>query len=100
LEKLADTYIEQIHQTTGVDLKGRTITRTLFGPGDFSSKYNAWQSTMLGPSHRLTQSAFFRTPNKSKKVSNLYYVGASTVPGIGVPMCLISAELVHKRIVG
>lgn len=100
LEKLADTYLEQIHQTTGVDLKGRTITRTLFGPGNFSSKYNAWQSTMLGPSHRLTQSAFFRTPNKSKKVANLYYVGASTVPGIGVPMCLISAELVHKRIVG
>ncbi len=100
LETLADVYLEQIRQTTGVDLKGRAITRTLFGPEDFSSKYNAWQSTMLGPSHKLTQSAFFRTPNKSKKVSNLYYVGASTVPGIGVPMCLISAELVHKRIVG
>lgn len=98
LEKLADTYLEQIHKTTGVDLKSRTISRTLFGPNDFDEKYNSWQSSMLGPSHKLTQSAFFRTPNKSKKVKNLYYVGASTVPGVGVPMCLIGAQLVHERI--
>lgn len=97
-ETLADSYLEQIRASTGVDLKARTITRTLFGPNDFSAKYNAWQSTMLGPSHKLAQSAFFRTPNKSKKVKNLYYVGASTVPGIGVPMCLISAQLVAERI--
>lgn len=97
-ETLADEYLEQIHQATGVDLKERTLTRTLFGPNDFKEKYNSWQSSMLGPSHRLSQSAFFRTPNVSKKVKNLYYVGAGTVPGIGVPMCLISAELVTQRI--
>lgn len=97
-EILADTYLEQIKETTGVDLAGRTVSRTLFGPDDFSDKFNAWQSTMLGPSHRLSQSAFLRTANKSKKVSGLYYVGAGTVPGIGVPMCLIGAELVHERI--
>jgi phytoene dehydrogenase-like protein len=51
-------------------------------------------------SHRLTQSAFWRTPNRSKKLKNLYYVGANTLPGIGLPMCLIGAELVYKRIVG
>jgi phytoene dehydrogenase-like protein len=55
---------------------------------------------MLGQSHLLQQSAFFRTPNKSKKLPNLYYVGGSTTPGIGLPMCLIGAELVYKRIVG
>ena len=98
LEKLADGFLEQIRQTTSVDLKSRTVSRTLFGPNDFKAKYNSWQSSMLGPSHKLTQSAFFRTPNKSKKVKNLYYVGASTVPGVGVPMCLIGAQLVHERI--
>jgi phytoene desaturase len=98
LDTIADGYLEQIKSMAGVDLQERTITRTLFGPNDFASKYNSWQSSMLGPSHRLSQSAFFRTPNRSKKVRGLYYVGASTVPGIGVPMCLISAELVVKRI--
>ena len=97
-EELADTYLAQIKATTGVDLKQRTISRTLFGPNDFSEVYNSWQSSMLGPSHKLSQSAFFRTPNKSKRVKGLYYVGASTTPGIGVPMCLISAELVRDRI--
>jgi len=97
-EALADEYLEQIKGKTGVDLKARLRCRTLFGPNQFSEKYNAWQSTMLGPSHTLFQSALFRTPNRSKKIHNLFYVGASTVPGIGVPMCLISAELVRERI--
>jgi phytoene desaturase len=98
LEKLADRYLRQIQAMTGVDIASRIVTRKLFGPNDFQHEYNAWQGSMLGPSHLLTQSAFFRTPNKSKRVRNLYYVGAGTVPGVGVPMCLISAELVHKRI--
>lgn len=98
LEKLADAYLEQIRATTGVDLASRTVVRRLFGPQDFKDSYNSWQNSMLGPSHLLSQSAFFRTPNVSKKLTNLYYVGAGTVPGVGVPMCLIGAELVQKRI--
>ena len=37
---------------------------------------------------------------KVKKVSNLFFVGGSTIPGIGLPMCLISAELAFERITG
>ena len=55
---------------------------------------------MLGPSHILRQSAMFRPQNRSKRVDGLYYAGATTAPGVGVPMCLISAELVLKRIRG
>ena len=98
--ELTDHYLQQIKTVTGVDLASRIITKTHFGPNDFKTKYNSWQSSMLGPSHKLWQSAFFRTPNKSKKLSNLYYVGAGTVPGVGVPMCLISAELIYKRLAG
>jgi phytoene dehydrogenase-like protein len=85
---------------TGVDLASRTITSSTFGPNDFATKYYSWQSSMLGQSHKLTQSAFFRTRNVSKKVKNLYYVGGNTMPGIGLPMCLISAELIYKRLAG
>lgn len=99
-KELTAHYLEQIKVMTGVDLASRIISQTSFGPDDFKTKYNSWQSSMLGPSHKLSQSAFFRTPNKSKKVSNLYYVGSGTVPGIGVPMCLISAELIYKRLAG
>jgi len=98
--ELTSHYFSQIKTMTGVDLESRIVSKTVFGPNDFKTEYNSWQSSMLGPSHKLSQSAFFRTPNKSKKVANLYYVGSGTVPGIGVPMCLISAELIYKRFAG
>ena len=56
--------------------------------------------TALGLSHRLTQSAFLRPRNKSKRLDNLYYAGGNTVPGIGLPMCLISAEVLLKNLRG
>ena len=99
-KELADYYLEQIEAMTGVSLKNNLLVKELFGPDDFKTKYHAWQSSMLGQSHLLNQSAFFRTPNVSKKVKNLYYVGGNTTPGIGLPMCLIGAELVYKRIAG
>lgn len=83
------------------DLAARITTRHIFGPADFKHKYNAWQYNAFGgESHLLRQSVLFRTPNKSKKVKNLYYVGAGTLPGIGLPMCLIGAQLTYKRIIG
>lgn len=101
LDKVADRYLTQIQDTMGIpDLKKRIVSKQLFGPNDFMTKYYAWQGTALGPSHILRQSAMFRTSNKSKKVENLYYVGGSTTPGIGLPMCLIGAELVYKRLAG
>lgn len=80
------------------DLADRITFQESFGPKDFETQYHAWQGSALGVSHLLTQSAFWRTPNKSKKIKNLYYVGGNTMPGVGLPMCLISAELVYKRI--
>ena len=42
----------------------------------------------------------FRPRNASRKVRGLSYAGGSALPGIGLPMCLISAELVLKRLRG
>ena len=101
IEALADTVIEQIADWTGIaDLASRVTVRRTVGPGNFASELNAWRGTALGPAHTLKQSAFFRAGNKSKKVDGLYYVGGSTIPGIGLPMCLISAEVLVKRLRG
>ena len=101
VEKLADKVIEQIAEWTGIpDLASRITVRRTVGPGDFADDLNSWRGSALGPAHTLRQSAFFRPGNKSKKVSGLYYVGGSTIPGIGLPMCLISAEVLVKRLRG
>ena len=100
-EVLADTYVDQIARMTGVhDLKERIVLREIMTPNDFGTRYNAWENNSIGPAHTLRQTAIFRTNNRSRKLDNLYYVGGMTLPGIGMPMVLISAEILYKRIIG
>jgi len=100
LEAAADKIIEQISKWCEIpDLAERIVTRRTVGPADFAKDLNAWSGTALGMAHTLSQSAFFRPKNYSSKVSGLYYAGHNTLPGIGLPMCLISAELVLKHLI-
>ena len=99
IEAAADAVIEQIAKWCDIpDLAERVVVRRTMGPADFVSEYNAWSGTALGMAHTLKQSAFFRPKNVSSKLANLFYVGHNSVPGIGLPMCLIGAELVYKRL--
>lgn len=101
VEGAADAAIAQVATWAGVpDLADRIVVRRTLGPGDFERDLHSWRGTALGPAHTLRQSAFLRGENASKRVGGLYYAGGSTLPGIGLPMCLISAELVLKRLRG
>lgn len=97
-ERVIEILSEQMHVP---NLRERIVSRHIFGPQSFEGQFNAWQYNAFGgESHKLLQSVIFRTNNQSKKVKNLYYVGAGTLPGIGLPMCLISAQLTYKKITG
>ena len=99
IEAIADAAIDQVARWSGHgDLAQRIVVRRTVGPADFSEDLGAWRGSMLGPAHTLGQSAMFRAGNRSRKVDGLYYAGSSTIPGIGLPMCLISAEIVADRI--
>ena len=101
IEAFVDLVVAQIADWTGAcDLAERIVVRRTVAPGDFAHELNAWSGSALGPSHTLRQSAVLRAGNASRRVAGLLYAGSSTIPGIGVPMCLISAELVLKRVRG
>jgi 1-hydroxy-2-isopentenylcarotenoid 3,4-desaturase len=101
VEHIADAAIAQISAWAGVpDLAGRVVVRRTIGPRDFVHDVNAWQGGALGLAHTLRQSAFLRGRNVSAKVAGLYYAGHSTIPGIGLPMCVISAEVLLKAVRG
>ena len=101
VEAVADAAIEQVSRWAGVpDLAERVVVRRTVGPADFAADLNAWRGTALGPAHTLAQSAMFRSGNASRRVDGLLHAGGSVIPGIGLPMCLISAELVVKRLRG
>jgi phytoene desaturase len=99
--EFGDKMIRLMSQEFGIpDLAERIEYKKYFGPKDFASRYNSLNQAALGLAHTIMQTGYFRPNNVSKKVSNLYYVGHCTNPGVGVPMCLISGELVYKRIIG
>ncbi|MEN2737305.1 phytoene desaturase family protein [Microbacterium sp. X-17] len=101
VEKTVDAAIGQVGDWAGIpDLADRIVVRRTVGPDDFAHDVNAWMGGALGLAHTLRQSAFLRPGNASKRVDGLLYAGSSTIPGIGLPMCLISAELVLKRLRG
>ena len=101
VERVADAAIDLVAGWADIpDLRERIVVRETVGPADFHDDYRSWRGGMLGPAHILSQSAMFRAQNASKRVRGLYYAGATTAPGVGVPMCLISAEVVLKRIRG
>ena len=101
MKEYGDKVLDIIETKMKVEnLKNRILYRRDYCVKDFEKDYNSYKGTALGPAHTLMQTAFFRPNNISKKVKNLFFVGAYTNPGIGMPVCLISAELVYKRIEG
>lgn len=99
LEEYSKTIIREMQDKMDIpNFENRIEYKRIYAVKDFIKDYNAFKGSALGFAHTLGQSAIFRPNNINKKVKNLYYVGAGTNPGIGMPICLISAELVYKRI--
>ncbi|MBB6645559.1 phytoene desaturase family protein [Halobellus ruber] len=88
-----DLVLDDIAANTGVDLRDRIVVEERFCVNDFADRYNSTQGTALGLAHTLRQTALFRPSHRSSAVDGLYFTGAFTTPGIGVPMCLISGQL-------
>ncbi len=100
-QEYADHVLERMEREMGLDgLREKIEYMRIYTVEDFLKDYNSFKGTALGLAHTIWQTAIFRPNNRSKKVSNLFYVGAGTNPGIGTQICLISAELVYKRVHG
>ncbi|MGB9608999.1 MAG: phytoene desaturase family protein, partial [Minisyncoccia bacterium] len=101
-QKLIEDFKEKIYKKIEKTFKIKNIKNLIefekvYTNFDFKKDYNAFQGTALGMIHNLKQT-IFRPKIKSKKNKNLYYVGQYVYPGIGVPMVLISGQIVYKKI--
>jgi len=97
-EKYADKIITHLESLLKTPLKKHIKEKVVYAHTYFSERFNAYKGTALGLSHTLLQTASFRPRQKSKKIGNLYYAGQYTHPGIGVPMTVISGEIVASII--
>ena len=73
-------------------LENIVVSKT-FTPIDFETEYLAYKGSAFSLEPIFRQSAYFRTHNRSEDISGLYFVGAGTHPGAGVPGVMSSAKL-------
>jgi phytoene desaturase len=101
-DKLTDQARKHVFRrlaTLGInDLEAHIKFETSFTPLSWHKRYNLVKGSTHGLSHNLTQLAYFRPANRHPQYHNLYFVGASTHPGTGIPTAMISARLVAQRI--
>ena len=97
-QEIADSIVADLSERTGFDFKAHTEVRVVLNPLQWEKMFGLYRGSGLGLAHDLNQVGGFRPKNKDEKFGNLYYVGASTVPGTGLPMTVISSKLVTERI--
>ncbi|MFL6255617.1 MAG: phytoene desaturase family protein [Pyrinomonadaceae bacterium] len=76
----------------------RVMCEEVYTPADWQRRFGLYDGSAFGAAHTLFQVGPFRQKNFSEELEGLYYVGASTTPGTGMPMVVLSGRLVAERI--
>jgi phytoene desaturase len=80
------------------DLEEHLKFETCYTPLSWHKRYNLMKGSTHGLCHNLMQLGYMRPHNRHPRYHNLYFVGASTHPGTGVPTALISGRLAAQRV--
>jgi phytoene desaturase len=80
------------------DLEEHIKFEVNYSPLSWRKRYNLVKGSTHGLCHNLTQLGYFRPRNRHPRYHNLYFVGASTHPGTGMPTALVSARLASQRL--
>jgi len=98
-EEYFNKTIAHIEKTAGINIHDGIVVKRIYSINDFSDDYHALKGSALGIAHTIGQTAIFRPPHRSKKIKGLYYTGQFTHPGVGVPMTVISSEVIAKEMI-
>jgi phytoene desaturase len=99
LEDKARNFIVARLKTMGLgDIQPRMVFEERIGPETYKQKWNLAKGSAFGLSHNFLQVGYLRPHNRHPRYPNLYFVGASTHPGTGLPIVLLSARLTVERI--
>ncbi|HVF83130.1 MAG TPA: phytoene desaturase [Sphingomicrobium sp.] len=90
--RYADTVLDVLAERLIPDIRERIRVQFHYTPDDFSTDLSAHLGSAFSLEPVLWQSAWFRTHNRDDKIRNLFFVGAGTHPGAGIPGVVGSAE--------
>ncbi len=97
-DAIVNSIIDDFSRRVGVDVGQAVVTKIIYTPEEWRDQFNLHRGSALGLAHDMNQIGGFRPKNYDEQFSNLFYAGASTVPGTGLPMVLISSRLAVERI--
>jgi len=97
-DQVVNSIIADFSKRINQDIEPEIVSKTIYTPLDWQSQLNLHRGSGLGLSHSMMQIGAFRPSNFDEKYKNVFYVGASTIPGAGLPMAIISSKLAFKRI--
>jgi len=97
-DEIADGIIDDFSARIKKDIRPEIVSRTVYTPVDWQDQFNLHRGSGLGLSHDMMQIGGFRPKNFDEVFRNVFYVGASTIPGTGLPMVIISSKLAEERI--
>ena len=80
------------------DLQKHIVSEHYIDPLHFQGTLNSYLGSAFSVEPVLTQSAWFRPQNRSEDFDNLYFVGAGTHPGAGLPGVLSSSVIAENLI--
>ena len=80
------------------DLEQHIKFEVCYTPKNWQALYNLDKGAAFGLSHNFWQVGFLRPRNRHAHLTNVYFAGASTHPGTGLPIVLLSARLTTERI--
>ncbi|RMB51579.1 phytoene desaturase [Sphingomonas sp. PP-CE-3A-406] len=84
--------LDEIGRRLIPDIYERIVTKFSYAPKDFAEDLNAHLGSAFSLEPVLAQSAYFRVHNRDEHIPNLYFVGAGTHPGAGIPGVVGSAK--------
>ena len=84
--------LDEIGRRLIPDIHERIVTKFSYAPKDFAEDLNAHLGSAFSLEPVLTQSAYFRVHNRDEHIPNMYFVGAGTHPGAGIPGVVGSAK--------
>ena len=97
-DEIVNSIISDFSERIGVDIQKEIVTKSIYTPIEWRDRFNLHRGSGLGLSHTMNQIGHMRPRNYDEKYKNVFYVGASTVPGAGLPMAIISSKLAFERI--
>jgi phytoene desaturase (3,4-didehydrolycopene-forming) len=96
--RVREEVLRTILQRTGEDLRPKIVNEIVNTPEVWQEKFNLHRGAILGMSHSFLNVLIFRPTTKHPEIEGCYFVGASTHPGTGVPICLAGAKITAEQI--